>query len=110
MNQMSDVWQDVFMQKRRQLENANGDKFFGVADVGQFQTSLEAICRAYSRKNFTKIIARIYPSIDHVRSFTQAITACTQASGIASLVWGAGLILLEVCLCPFLPTRVAGDA
>jgi len=94
------VWEEISKEQRRLLEGKDSGKFLGVADVSQFQTSLQAICRAYSRKHVTQILSRINPGLENVRSFTQAITACTQASGAASLVWGAGLILIEVCIPP----------
>ena len=96
MDTRQNLWQDVFKQRRVVLENESRGKFLSIGDVSQFQSSLETICRSYSKKHVTKIINRIYPTLDHVRSFTQAITACTQSSGTASLIWGAGLVLIEV--------------
>lgn len=79
------------------LQNsATNAKILSVGDLAQFHSSLATLMRRYSEDSVHKTISRIYPSLDHVKSFTQAITACTQANGAASLVWGAGLVLLEV--------------
>lgn len=71
-------------------------KILSVGDLAQFRDSLDTLIRRYSENSVHKTISCIYSSLDHVKSFTQAITACTQANGAASLVWGAGLVLLEV--------------
>ena len=84
-------------EKTRVLQNnATNAKNLSVGDLAQFHSSLATLLRRYSEDSVHKTISRIYPSLDHVKSFTQAITACTQANGAASLVWGAGLVLLEV--------------
>ena len=75
-------------------------KILSVGDLAQFRDSLTTLIRRYSDDSVYRTISRIYPSLDHVKSFAQAITACTQANGAASLVWGAGLVLLEVCPFP----------
>ena len=98
MSLVQETWTRIVNEKSRVLQdNAGADaKILSVGDLAQFRASLATLIRRYSEDSLNKIISRIYPSLDHVKSFTQAITACTQANGAASLVWGAGLVLLEV--------------
>ncbi len=97
MSLVEETWTRIVKEKTRVLQdNATHAKILSVGDLAQFRASLATLIRRYSEDNVHKTISRIYPSLDHVKSFTQAITACTQANGAASLVWGAGLVLLEV--------------
>ena len=92
------VWEEISKEKCRVLEGEYNGTFLSVGDLSQFECSLQAICSKYSDEAFTKVFSRIEAGLENVRSFAQAITACTQASGVASLIWGAGLILIEVCV------------
>ena len=99
MSMVQETWTRITEEKTRVLEAHAGiehAKVLSVGDLAQFRVSLATLLRRYSDQSLITTISRIYPSLDHIRSFTHAITACTQASGAASLVWGAGLVLLEV--------------
>lgn len=96
---LEETWTRITEEKTRVVQAHAGvdhAKILGVGNLNQFRASLDTILRRYKDHNLNTTITRIYPSLDHIRSFTHAITACTQASGAASLVWGAGLVLLEV--------------
>lgn len=104
MSLVQETWTRIVDEKRRLLQDHVGvsskssthANVISVGDLAQFRASLATLIRRYSDHSLNTTISRIYPSLDHVKSFTQAITACTQANGAASLVWGAGLVLLEV--------------
>ena len=108
MSLVQETWTRIVKEKTRVLQDNAGIAthandlvpYLGVGDLAQFRASLATLIRRFSDESVNKTISRIYPSLDYVKSFTQAITACTQANGAASLVWGAGLILLEVRLYP----------
>ena len=105
---LQETWTRITEEKRRVLQAHAGiddARMLGVGDLAQFRASLDTLLRRYSDHSLNTTITRIYPSLDHIRSFTHAITACTQASGAASLVWGAGLVLLEVRPYPHLDLR-----
>ncbi len=100
MSLVQETWMRIVKEKTRVLQD-NADigthgNILSVGDLTQFRDSLTALIRRYSDDSVNRTISRIYPSLDHVKSFAQAITACTQANGAASLVWGAGFVLLEV--------------
>ena len=98
MSLVQETWTQIIKEKTRVLQDnaGNATANLSVGDLAQFRASLATLIRRVSDGRVNKTISRIYPSLDHVKSFTQAITACTQANGAASLVWGAGLMLLEV--------------
>lgn len=96
MSLVQETWTRITEEKTRVIEDHAHARVLGVGDLAQFRASLATLLRRYSDHSLNTTISRIYPSLDHIRSFTHAITACTQASGAASLVWGAGLVLLEV--------------
>ena len=99
MSLVQETWTRITEEKTRVLQNhaeVDHARILSVGNLVQFRASLDTLLRRYSDHTLNTTITRIYPSLDHIRSFTHAITACTQASGAASLVWGAGLVLLEV--------------
>lgn len=99
MSLVQETWRRIIDEQTRVLEDHAGidhARVLSVGDLAQFRASLDTLLRRYADNSLYTTISRIYPSLDHIKSFTQAITACTQASGAASLVWGAGLVLLEV--------------
>ena len=108
MSLVQETWNRITEEKMRALEVHAGiehAKVISVGDLAQFRASLATLLLRYSDHSLNATISRIYPSLDHIKSFTRAITACTQASGAASLVWGAGLVLLEVRPYPIYNTR-----
>jgi hypothetical protein len=54
------------------------------------------MCKVYKSKGLTKCLRRLTLSLDHVRSFTLAISSATQADTTVTLVWGELQIVIEI--------------
>lgn len=71
-----------------------------------FEASLESICTRYTQRGVSELLMnKLYPWFDHIRSFTGAISASTQANGYVSILWGALLIVIQVSTPTSLPTE-----
>ena len=75
----------------------NVESLIRVESFEVFEASLESICTRYTQRGVYKLVAdKLYPWFDHIKSFTGAISASTQANGFASLCWGALLLVVQV--------------
>ncbi|KAL8897325.1 MAG: hypothetical protein Q9207_007268 [Kuettlingeria erythrocarpa] len=64
-----------------------------------FEAHLNSTCQQFTQCGISKLVGdKLYPYFDHIKSFTNAISACTQAQGYASLCWGTLLIVIQ-CGC-----------
>lgn len=91
------AWQEAFQRKRLALQSSKVDTIIDVATLPEFEASLDRIAHKYAKKNLSKFVReQLGPHFEHVRSFTNAIASCTQASLVSQLVWGGLLMVIEV--------------
>jgi hypothetical protein len=64
----------------------------------EFEQSLERLCTTYSERPVSRFVTeKVYPNLQTLQSFTDAISAATQSQSTASLCWGCILIVIKVC-------------
>ena len=66
-----------------------------------FKAALDRLCTVFAAKGTSRILTKyLYPHLDHVRSFKNAISSATNGEVAASLTWGILLIVVQVsCSC-----------
>ena len=66
-------------------------------EFDNFKASLDRLCAEFAAKGTSKILTKyLYPHLDHVRSFRNAISSATNGEVAASLTWGILLIVIQV--------------
>jgi hypothetical protein len=104
MSRASDIfsWDDIFNEWKAALERESPIAL-KQSNYEDFNSSLNDILDKYCRNISVKILKKITPTLDHVRSFTSAVGALTQSQMIATLTWGALLNVIEASLSDLLP-------
>jgi len=104
MSRASDtfLWDDAFNERKAALESQSPIAL-KLSNYEDFNNNLNDILDKYCRNISAKILKKITPTLDHVRSFTSAIGAITQSQMIATLTWGALLVVIEASLSDLLP-------
>lgn len=90
-------WGELFDSKQKEIQQECRIDF-QASDVPQFQRFLHDLTVKYSQKRFSRCLTRLSGSLEHVKSFTQAIMSFAQASDLGSLIWGSLQVVIEVCL------------
>ena len=76
-------------------------------EFDNFKAALDRLCTEFAAKDTSKILIKyLYPHLDHIRSFKNAISSATNGEVAASLTWGILLIVVQVSrkfFLPFLP-------
>lgn len=75
------------------------DEAIQYSDMEAFQGAVQRIAAQFTAKNVSNLLSKyVYPKLDHVKFFQDAISSATQAdpSGTASLVFGLLLIVIQV--------------
>ena len=66
-------------------------------EFDNFKASLDRLCTEFAARGTSKILIKyLYPHLDHVRSFNNAISSATNGDVAASLTWGILLIVVQV--------------
>lgn len=66
-------------------------------DFDSFEASLNRLCTHYTAKGALKTFSKyLYPHLEHLRSFNDAISSATSGEAAASLTWGLLLIVIQV--------------
>ena len=109
-----DLWREARKRKERELasalsasaltKNPGGqsalidiENAFQMDNFDELEALLERTCNQYAQRKMSKLlIEKLYPLFDHIKSFTDSITASTQSNGYASLCWGALLAVIKV--------------
>jgi hypothetical protein len=95
--QVQKIWEDLYTEKRSMLERQECTNISVISSAAKFDVALQALSRQYSKKGVPRLIQKLNPSLDHIRSFAKAISACTQANTVSTLVWGGTIAVIEVC-------------
>ncbi|KAI9888223.1 MAG: hypothetical protein M1814_000954 [Vezdaea aestivalis] len=70
-------------------------------DLESFQHAILMLAENFSKRKVSVLISKyLFPSLDHIRSFSVGISAATQYDKTASLVWGMLYIVIQ-CGCMF---------
>lgn len=66
-------------------------------DFDSFEASLNRLCTHYTTRGALKTFSKyLYPHLEHLRSFSDAISSATSGEAAASLTWGLLLIVIQV--------------
>ena len=66
-------------------------------EFDNFKAALDRLCTEFAAKGTSKVLTKyLYPHLDHVRSFKNAISSATNGEVAASLTWGILLIVVQV--------------
>jgi hypothetical protein len=90
------LWNGLRNEYHSMLEREGCQNVFAITNFQQFEASMNLLCTQYARRNLPRILQKLYPSLDHLRSFSQAISSCTQTNDTAALVWGATQAVVAV--------------
>ena len=84
-------WIELEAKKRRDMEDASCDPVALVTNLEALQERMDELLRSSPR-----VIDRLNPTLDHVRSFADAITSASQYTPLACLIWGVIQAVMEV--------------
>ncbi|KAF7676169.1 hypothetical protein GT037_005674 [Alternaria burnsii] len=68
------------------------------ADFDSLQRVLQDLTTQYSRKPLSKCLAKLQPTLEHVKSFSGALNSICQVQDATTLTWGALQVMIE-CVC-----------
>lgn len=89
-------WQRLFEQKRHALLEEECGKALDIASLEDLQTALRDLTMTYSRTSYPGIIEKLDPGLNHLMSFTNAISSASQYEPVACLVWGSIQAIMQV--------------
>ena len=77
-------------------------------EFDNFKAALDRLRTIFAAKGTSKIVTKyLYPHLDHVRSFKNAISSATNGEVAASLTWGVLLIVVQVSCSVFSCSRMS---
>jgi hypothetical protein len=91
-----DHWERLFAQKKQEFLESDCRRALDISNFDQLQIALQNLATEYQAGTFPDFVNRLNPSLQHVRSFTKAITSASQYDPHATLVWGAIQAVMEV--------------
>ncbi len=91
-----DEWMRLAEQQHNDLLNAECDQSLHIASLDDLQENLDEMVEKFKIRN--SFIEKLNPTLDHLTSFTQAITSASQYTPVACLVWGGIQAVMEVRL------------
>jgi hypothetical protein len=92
------VWQQLVKEKERDFQALGISNIAKVDNLDMLLTSIQDICELHERSHVFKFVKRLYPSLNHLKSFAAAINSVTQGQWAISLFWGAIQMVIEVSL------------
>lgn len=94
-----DLWNDVVKTASKELRLDELTRISEIGDYDKFSRSLEAKARKFGRSTtLTRIITKLNPALEYLKSFSCAINVMVQANPtISCLIWGSLTIVIEVC-------------
>ncbi|KAK2599011.1 hypothetical protein QQS21_005545 [Conoideocrella luteorostrata] len=97
---VADKWQQAFHRCRHQLDSEDAATFLVVPSYEHAQVSVEAMGKTYKGNKTIKMLERISPLLDNLRSFSSVIYTAVQSNPVISaLIWGGIKLVLEVGCC-----------
>ena len=94
MSSRRDEWIRLEEQKRSDLQDAECAEALRINSLDDLQENLHEMVEKFKIRN--GIIQKLDPALDHLKSFTQAITSASQYTPVACLVWGGIQAVVEV--------------
>ena len=92
-----DRWEKLFDQARHDLEEEECGNALKTADLDELNSSLKRTATVYSQHAIVGLVEKLRPSLQHIQTFTSAISSAVQYDPVACLVWGSMQAVLQVC-------------
>jgi hypothetical protein len=89
-------WERLFDQARHDLEEEQCGNALMTTGLDQLMSNLDRSATVYNRHEILRFANKLQPSLQHIRSFTAAISSATQYTPIACLIWGGMQAVLQV--------------
>lgn len=68
-------------------------------DLNTFQGAVDTLAQQFADRTVSTLVTKyLYPTIDHVKSFTSGISSATQYEPCAALAWGVLFIVVQASL------------
>lgn len=90
-------WKVNLNRLRQELAASKFEETLNVGDFKSFHKALQSLFDTYSRSSLQRLIGKLEPHFDHIKSFHIAVSAASQQSAVASSIWSAFLAVIEVC-------------
>lgn len=91
-----DQWRRLYQQKRQVLTEEKCTNAARIQSMDELQQSIREMSSRYGLRRLPMLISSLQPTLDNVKSFTNAITSAAQYAPIACLVWGGMQAVIEV--------------
>lgn len=83
-------------QKRQDLLETGCDEALRISTVGGLKDSLHEMIDRFRVRELPHLVQQLNPTLEHLQSFTAAITSASQYEPVACLVWGGIQAVVEV--------------
>lgn len=91
-----ECWERLFDQAQHDLEEEHCGNALMTAGLDQLMSNLDRSATVYSRHEISRLTNKLHPSLQHIRTFTAAVSSAAQYKPIACLIWGGMQAVLEV--------------
>lgn len=89
-------WERLFDQKRREFLENDCRMALEVSNFDELQVGLQDVVSAHRSTGFPDLLSRLKPSLEHVKSFENAVTSASQYDSRTCLIWGSTQALIKV--------------
>lgn len=89
-------WERLFDQAKHDLEEENCGNALKTTSIDELMANLDRSAIVYSRLEISQLAKKLHPSLQHIQTFTSAISSAVQYNPIACLVWGGMQAVLQV--------------
>lgn len=89
-------WERLFNQAQHDLEEEHCGNALMTAGLDQLMSNLDRSATVYSRHEISRLANKLHPSLQHIQTFTAAVSSAAQYTPIACLIWGGMQAVLEV--------------
>ena len=96
-------WERLFDQARHDLEEEECGNALMTTGLDELMANLNRSATLYSRREITQLANKIHPTLQHLNTFTAAISSAVQYNPVACLVWGGVQAVLQVLGIPISP-------
>ncbi|KAI0407262.1 P-loop containing nucleoside triphosphate hydrolase protein, partial [Xylaria palmicola] len=96
----SDFWFQIAHSWVKDMESASPGIPFKQVSFEEFETFISNITQTYSRRKMSRALLKISGKLEHVKSFSAALSSFSQLDMLGMLVWGSLQLVIE-CVCRY---------
>lgn len=91
------IWAKALEKKRPALEHAKISLALDITSLERFEAALDNLTAKYAEKTGVKAVKDVLaPQLEHLVSFSEAVTSAAQVAPYGGAVWGGLLLMIEV--------------